>query len=135
MPGVEVSGSVPDVRPFLRQAAVAVAPLRVVHGVQNKVLEAMAMGLPVVGTSKGHAGLEALRGRDLLVEDEPGKFADIVVNLLRNPERRAIVGRAARCFVETHHSWPASMAKLDRLLATFSRRPADPAIRAGELET
>jgi sugar transferase (PEP-CTERM/EpsH1 system associated) len=122
-PGVHVSGTVPDVRPFLQQAAVAVAPLRVARGVQNKVLEAMAMGLPVVGTSKGHEGLEARPGRDLLVEDNPGKFADLVVRLLRNATLRAEVGRAARQFVEAHHSWAASMARLDRLLATVIRRP------------
>ena len=87
------------------------------------MLEAMAMGLPVVGTSKGHEGLEARPGRDLLVEDDPEKFADLVVRLLRNATLRAELGRAARQFVEAHHSWKASMARLDRLLATVIRRP------------
>jgi sugar transferase (PEP-CTERM/EpsH1 system associated) len=120
-PGVRVSGTVPDVRPFLQQAAVAVAPLRIARGVQNKVLEAMAMGLPVVGTRKSHEGIEARPGRDLLVEDDPGKFADLVVHLLRDAGLRAAVGRAARQFVEAHHSWTASMARLDRLLAEVIR--------------
>ena len=122
-PGVTVTGTVPDVRPFMSQATVCVAPLRVARGVQNKVLEAMAMGLPVVATTKAHEGLEAKPGEHLFVEDAPHTFADTVSNLLVNPERRASVGRAARSFVETHHSWAGSMARLDQLLGEITRTP------------
>lgn len=120
VPGVHVTGTVPDVRPFLRQATVVVAPLRVARGIQNKVLEAMAMGLPVVTTSKAHEGLEARPGQDLFVEDDPFNFADVVVGLLSASGLRDRVGRAARKFVETHHSWTASMGKLDRVVAEIT---------------
>jgi sugar transferase (PEP-CTERM/EpsH1 system associated) len=121
VPGVEVTGSVSDVRPYLGEAAVAVAPLRVARGVQNKVLEAMAMGLAVVATAKAHEGLEARPGEHLCVVDAPAAFADTVTDLLGSPERRQALGRAARRFVEAHHSWSASMAKLDTVLAQVTR--------------
>lgn len=120
-PGVEVTGSVPDVRPFLRRAAVAVAPLRIARGVQNKVLEAMACGLAVVATSPAHQALDARPSRDLFVEDDPAAFADAVTNLLRTPALRAAVGAAARRFVQAHHSWSAAMAPLDGVLAEIGR--------------
>jgi sugar transferase (PEP-CTERM/EpsH1 system associated) len=124
MPGVQVTGPVPDVRPYLGDAAVAVAPLRVARGVQNKVLEAMGMGVPVVATARAREGLEARPGRDLLVEDDAQPFADAVVDLLRRPARRLELGRAGRAFVESHHSWAASMARLDAVLAEITRRPS-----------
>ncbi len=127
VPGVHVTGSVPDVRPFLRQAAVAVAPLRVARGIQNKVLEAMATGLPVVATSRAHEGLEARPGQHLFVEDDPANFADVVAGLLRTPGLRAEVGQAARKFVEAHHCWAASLAELDQVLARVSRPLSLPA--------
>jgi glycosyltransferase involved in cell wall biosynthesis len=119
--GVHVTGTVADVRPFLRQAAVAVAPLRIARGIQNKVLEAMAMGLPVVATSKAHEGLAARPGQHLFVEDDPTQFAKLVAGLLEAAGLRAEVGRAARQFVETHHCWAASMAKLDHVLTEVTR--------------
>jgi sugar transferase (PEP-CTERM/EpsH1 system associated) len=126
-PGVVVTGAVPDVRPYLGQAAVAVAPLRVARGVQNKVLEAMAMRRPVVATARAHEGLEARPGEDLLVEDRPEAFADAVTGLLRSAELREGIGRSARRFVERRHAWSASMAELDRLVDAVRRGP-EPAI-------
>jgi sugar transferase (PEP-CTERM/EpsH1 system associated) len=120
-PGVLVTGAVPDVRPFVTSAAVAVAPLRIARGVQNKVLEAMAMGLPVVATRKAHEGIDARPGEHLFVEDDPVRFADLVLSLLADPERRAEVGRTARRFVETRHSWPASMRQLDDVIRRVTR--------------
>jgi sugar transferase (PEP-CTERM/EpsH1 system associated) len=127
--GVEVTGQVPDVRPFFQGSSVGVAPLRVARGIQNKVLEAMAMGLPVVATSKAHEGLDARPGRHLFIEDDPGRFADLVVKLLDSPQLRAAVGGAARSFVEDHHSWTGSMAKLDRVLAEVTRMQTAPTLR------
>lgn len=119
LPGVQVTGTVPDVRPFLHQATVAVAPLRLGRGIQNKVLEAMATALPVVATSRAAQGLEARPGDHFLVEDDPDRFADAVTALIRAPARRQELGRSARAFVERHHSWPASLARLDRVLASL----------------
>jgi glycosyltransferase involved in cell wall biosynthesis len=112
------------VRPYLGEAAVAVAPLRVARGVQTKVLEAMAMGLPVVASPKAHEGLDAQPGRDLVVADDPDVVAAATVQLLRTPAMRHDMGRAARTFVETHHDWTASMAILDTVLTDMMRGPA-----------
>jgi sugar transferase (PEP-CTERM/EpsH1 system associated) len=118
---VEVTGTVPDVRPFLRRAAVAVAPLRVARGVQNKVLEAMAMGLPVVASPRAHEGIEARPGDHLFVADDPGEFANVVVRLLRTPALRGVAGRSARAFVEANHCWTTSMKELERVVCDVTR--------------
>lgn len=121
LPGIEVTGPVPDVRPHLGRAHVVVTPLRIAQGMQTKVLEAMAMQLPVVTTSKAYEGLDARPGRDLLVEDDPVAFADAVVHLLEQPARRADIGRAARAHVEACHSRPALAANLKTILAEVTR--------------
>jgi polysaccharide biosynthesis protein PslH len=111
--GVVVTGAVPDVRPYYERAAVCVAPIRIGRGVQNKVLQAMAMGLPVVASSVAHRGLEAQPGKHLHVEDEPAGFAARVITLLKDPGERQIMARQARAFVETHHDWSVSCARLE----------------------
>ncbi len=121
-PGVDVTGTVDDIRPYLRAAAVAVVPLRIARGVQNKVLEAMAMALPVVATPGAHGGIDARVGRHLLVEDDPARFAAAVVALLESPERRAALGAEARRFVESRHSWASSFAQIDGVLEHVARR-------------
>jgi glycosyltransferase involved in cell wall biosynthesis len=114
--GVIVTGAVPDVRPFYAQASVCVAPLRMARGVQNKVLQAMAMGLPVVATPCAASGIRAQADRDLLIEEDPVVFAARVVDLLRKAGERAALGQRARAFVEAHHSWESPLSKLDELL-------------------
>jgi len=114
--GVEVTGRVPDVRTYLAQAHVAVAPLRIAQGMQTKVLEAMAMRLPVVVTSKAYEGLHAKPGRDLIVEDSPEAFAGAVTRLLHDAALRASIGAAARGFVESAHSVETGAEQLERLL-------------------
>ena len=115
-PGVVVTGAVPDVRPYYARASVCVAPLRLGRGVQNKVLQAMAMGLPVVTSSVGHRGLEAQAGKHLYVADEAGLFAERVVRLLNIPAEGEALGRQGRAFVEAHHAWESSGARLEALL-------------------
>jgi sugar transferase (PEP-CTERM/EpsH1 system associated) len=119
IPGVQVTGAVPDVRPFLSRAALAVAPLRIARGVQNKVLEAMAAGLPVVATPKAHEGISATAGRDLFVMGEPSAFAEQVIALLRNPALRAEIGLRARHFVERNCSWEATYQRLDQVISSI----------------
>lgn len=104
-PGVVVTGSVPDVRPHLAAAAVVVAPLRLARGVQNKVLEAMAMARPVVATPAALGGLDVVSGRDVWRADTAEAFAAAVADLLANPDRGRELGQAARRFVDTHHDW------------------------------
>jgi glycosyltransferase involved in cell wall biosynthesis len=116
---VEVTGAVEDVRPCFARAALAVAPLRIARGVQNKVLEAMAAGLAVVATPKAHEGLTAVAGRDLFVEAEPDAFAKRVVTLLRDSAARFEVGRLARRFVEQNYSWEVAYQRLDEVIASL----------------
>lgn len=124
IPGVVVTGRVPDVRPYYYRASVCVAPLRIGRGVQNKVLQAMAMGLPVVASPAAHRGLEAKPGEHLHVEDEPSAFATQVVRLLRAPAEREAMARKARAFVEVHHAWATSCGRLERILQSVARDDA-----------
>jgi sugar transferase (PEP-CTERM/EpsH1 system associated) len=119
--GVEVTGTVPDVRPFLRGAAVAVAPLRVARGAQNKTLEAMASGLPVVCSAAVADGLGVGEPAGVDVADDPGNFASRVVALLEDPERRRVAGARARAYVERNHRWEDHCAGLEALLIGLAR--------------
>lgn len=115
-PGVTVTGTVPDVRPWVRRAAVSVAPLDVARGTQNKILESMAMGVPVVCTSLAARGVDAVPGEHLLVGDGPAQCAAAVLSLMQEPGRRAALAARARERVLSHHSWAGSMRRLDALL-------------------
>ncbi len=115
--GVTVTGFVDSTADWMARAEVAVAPLRVARGIQNKVLEAMAMGLPVVGTTSATQGVAAVHGRHYLVADRVEEQAHAVRGLLRDAASRERLGAAARRFVEEHHDWEQALAPLDPLLA------------------
>jgi glycosyltransferase involved in cell wall biosynthesis len=117
MQGVHVIGDVADVRPWYQQAEVFVVPLRLGRGVQNKVLEAMAMGKPVVSTSRANAGVSANDNEHLLLADSAAGFADAVRALLQDNEKRKMLGHRARNFVQAEYDWDINMAKLESLLA------------------
>jgi sugar transferase (PEP-CTERM/EpsH1 system associated) len=112
---VRVTGTVPDVRPYLAHSSVVVAPLRIARGVQNKVLEAMAMGRPTVVTPQALEGIDAQPGRDLVLapEDGPG-FATTVLGLLGADDGR--VGRAARERVVARYGWDANLEPVAKVL-------------------
>ena len=114
---VIVTGEVPDTRPWLAAADVVVAPLTLARGIQNKVLEAMAMGKPVVASSAAAEGISARAGLELIVCDSFGDQAAAITILLSNPERAHAIGAAARECVLTRYSWPAQMAPLRDLVA------------------
>ena len=114
---VVVTGRVEDVRPYFDSAAVAVAPLRVARGLQNKVLEAMAMRVPVVASPAAFAGISAVAGRDLLVRANPLEFSHAVVTLLRDPAARERFAAAGRTCVEANHNWSQLLERLESLLA------------------
>jgi len=122
--GIRVTGTVPDVRPYLAHADVVVAPLRIARGIQNKVLEAMAMGRPVVLSAAPAVGLAAEDGRDCAIAADAQGFADKVVDLLARADRRRDMGRAGRDAVLRGYSWSAHLAQLERLFAM--RRADDP---------
>lgn len=114
--GVEVTGEVADVRPWLIDADVVVAPLRIARGVQNKVLEAMAMGRPVVASRHAFEGIDAEPGRDLIVAEGPHAESEAVAALLADPARAEAIGAAARARVEARYAWEARLAPLDAML-------------------
>ena len=114
--GIDLTGAVPDVRPYLAHAALVVAPLRIAQGVPNKVLEAMAMAKPVVATPAAIGGLRLEAGRDLLVAATPAAFAEAVARLLE-PRSAADLGARARARVIADYSWERSFRVLDRLTA------------------
>ncbi len=106
----------PDVADWLCRAEVAVAPLRIAAGMQNKLVQAMACELGVVATSAANEGIGAAPDEHLLVRDDATAFADAVVALLRDAERRRVLGRAAREFVAAHWTWEAHFEKLEKVL-------------------
>ncbi|RMF03731.1 MAG: glycosyltransferase [Chloroflexi bacterium] len=112
---ITVTGTVPDMRPHLAQATISVLPIRYGVGIQNKVLEAMAMETPVITTSQPMASLKAKAGQDLLVADTPGDIAAAALSLLRNEQRRHQIGTAGRRYVETHHDWNATAQNLESI--------------------
>jgi sugar transferase (PEP-CTERM/EpsH1 system associated) len=108
LPGVTVTGTVPDVRPYILHADVAVAPLRIARGIQNKVLEAMAMASRVVVSPQALEGIDATPGAELLLADGAAEFVAAVTQLLQT--RNTTIGPAARRRVETQYSWPSNLA-------------------------
>jgi len=108
-PSVIVTGEVADTRPWLGAASVVVAPLQIARGVQNKLLEAMAMGKACVASSGAARGLNIVDSRELIVADDP---AVAVVALLRDPERRRAIGLAARERMLASFSWDKQLEPL-----------------------
>jgi glycosyltransferase involved in cell wall biosynthesis len=102
---VQLSGYVDDIRPVIARAAVCVVPLRQGSGTRLKILEAMALGTPVVATSKGAEGLDITPGHDILIADEPEEFAHQVIRLLRDAALRTHLADNARRLVEQRYDW------------------------------
>lgn len=122
LPGITVTGTVPEVHPYLAASAVALAPLQVGSGTRLKILEAFAMRKAVVSTSVGCEGLSVVPGKQLLIADHPEEFAQAVITLLNNPEMRTALGNAGRTLVETKYSWEHCGTQLLRVLETHIRR-------------
>ena len=114
--GVRVVGEVDDVRSYLVCADVSVAPLRIARGVQNKVLEAMAVGVPVVATPPAIEGIEVRDGEEVLIGASSEEFAQQVIRLLSDSELRKAVTRKAWNKMSQSYNWESIGAKLDRFL-------------------
>jgi sugar transferase (PEP-CTERM/EpsH1 system associated) len=125
-PDITVTGFVPDLNDYLNQAAVFVAPLRFAAGIQNKVLEAMAAGRPVVTTPLVSDGLGAVPGREILVADDAQATASQIVTLLTNAPLREQIGRAGRQFVEERYSWNHAVERM-RTIEQGLQQGRDPA--------
>lgn len=126
LPGVEVTGYVPDLAAHLRRAAVAISPLRSGSGIQNKVLEAMASGAPAVATPHSMGGLEAEHGRHLLVASTAQDLAAAVERLMGDEGLRGRIAREARALVESRYTWDHSVRAMEEVyrLAIEDRRRA-----------
>lgn len=117
LPGVTVVGTVPDIRPELERATVAAAPIDAGGGTRIKILEAFAAERPVVSTTIGAEGLAVTDGREALLRDDDAGFATALVQLLKDPEQSARMGRAGRSLVQQRYDWRASADALDALLS------------------
>ena len=114
--GVTVTGSVDDVRPYVRSCAATVAPLMIARGTQNKILESLSMGVPVITSRAAAGGVDAIPGEHLIVAESPQDIAAALLALLSNPERRAQLSVAGRARVLERHDWTNSMQRLDALI-------------------
>lgn len=119
---VDVTGEVEDVRPYLATASVFVAPMISGSGIKNKVLEAMAMGRPVVATPLAVEGLTVRSGENALVADTPARFAAAIVRLLTVEEDRTRIGNAGRVLVERDYTWEACAARYERLYQELAQQ-------------
>ena len=122
IPGIAVTGSVPDVRPYLAGAAVAICPLHIARGIQNKVLEAMAMGKAVVASPQAIEGIDLRVGVEAIRADSPAQWQHAVTTLLADRNARDSLGAAARACVQNTYGWPARMAPL----VSLCRRLCEP---------
>ena len=113
---VNVTGTVPDVRPYLQHAAIVVAPLRLARGIQNKVLEAMAMARPVVASSACVQPFDARNGIELLAVADGADFVRAIGSLLDDPSRASAIGIAGRQRVLERYSWAAHLGGIERHL-------------------
>lgn len=122
-PGISVTGWVPDTRPYIDSAEVCVAPLRVARGVQNKLLEALAMGLPCVASGVAWRGTAVPKGAGILVSDDAVEFAEHVIQLLRAATLRTDMAAKARAAVEIVYRWETQLAALDSVIAAATAWP------------
>jgi len=115
--GVYVTGKVDDVRPYLAHADAAVAPLHIARGIQNKVLEAMAMGCPVVASSKAAHGIKAIAEKEILVQDEPSAFADALLRLMSGSLGDRLGDAGRRCILG-QYDWSDNLKIVGDLLSS-----------------
>jgi glycosyltransferase involved in cell wall biosynthesis len=127
MPGIWVTGTVDDVRRFVQPAAVYVVPLRVGGGSRLKILEAMAMGRPVVSTTIGAEGIDVVDGRHVALADDPTAFAAAVLALLDDAARGDAMAREGRALVEARYGWDALAMRFGAAIRGAARR--QPALR------
>ncbi|HKQ75706.1 MAG TPA: TIGR03087 family PEP-CTERM/XrtA system glycosyltransferase [Blastocatellia bacterium] len=125
-PGVTVTGFVPDVRPYLREATVCVVPLRIARGAQNGVLEAMAAGKVVIASPESVAGLRVVDGEELIIAETPERFADAALDVIRDASLRESLEIRARHLVEAEHNWKPLLQKLVELVETVGRNQNKP---------
>lgn len=117
LPGVTVTGAVPDVRPFVRASALTIAPLKIARGTQNKILESMAMGVPALCSPIAAAGVDAEAGEHLLIASTVDEWTERILSVCRDPGLRDRFAQAGRARVQSHHTWLQVMDRFDRIFA------------------
>ncbi len=125
-PGITVAGQVDDMRPYLHQATLYVAPHFTGAGTRTKLLEAMAAGLAIVTTSIGIEGIEATHDREVIIADDPAALSRAALRLLDNPRERAQLGASSRRLVEQRYDWSLCLQPLECLYKTLSSGKAAP---------
>ena len=120
--GVTVTGSVDQVQPYIKKAALTVAPLNIARGTQNKILESLAMGVPCVCSTLAAGGVDAVEGEHLLAANRPDEYAQKVLRLLSNPDERARMGVAGRKRMLSNHSWDSAMNRMDDIIEALMER-------------
>lgn len=125
---VNVTGYLDDLRPAIAGATLAVAPLRYGVGIQNKVLEAMALATPVVAARQAARALLAHEGRDILLAEQAAEYADAIVTLLDDPARAAALGASGRRYVEQRHAWDSAAERLESIYAAAIAANANAAV-------
>jgi glycosyltransferase involved in cell wall biosynthesis len=121
-PNVKVTGEVPNIYEWLAKASIAVAPVRVAAGMQNKIVQAMACELPVVSTTAANEGINAKPGEQIIVKDNPREFSEAVIDLLHNYKKREKLGKAARKFVERYWSWEYHFEKQEKIFIDVAEK-------------
>lgn len=116
LPGVEVTGSVPDVRPYVLRSAAMIAPLSIARGTQNKILEALALGVPVITSTVAVKGVDAESEKHLLVGDSPDELTRASLRLMNDKAERWRLAEAGRARMLSHHNWVASLERLESLV-------------------
>lgn len=129
--GVTLAADVPDVRPYLRRSAIAIAPLRIARGIQNKVLEAMSFGKPVIATTGAAAGLHCEAGIHFVEADSPQAWIAALQRLWASESERSRLSSAGRKYVEMHHSWESTLGPWERLL--FASTPKQQATNSSQV--
>jgi GT2 family glycosyltransferase/glycosyltransferase involved in cell wall biosynthesis len=133
-PGIHVTGFVPDIRPYMAKSLIYVVPLRLGVGIRGKILEAWGMGMAVVSTSVGCAGLRYEDGRDILVADTSDQFVAQILSLLNDPARRHRLGEDGRKTAEQYYGWDKSVQQLEALYQHYLKRRTEHELPpAGEL--
>jgi glycosyltransferase involved in cell wall biosynthesis len=122
-PAITVTGYVNDIRPYIAHSRVFVVPIRMGSGTKLKVLQAMAMGVPVVSTSLGAEGIKVTDGENILIADTPAEFAQKVLLLLQDERQRQIISRNARQLVEEYYDWSVVVPRLHAVYEDLPTRP------------
>ncbi len=133
IPGVTVTGAVKDVRPYVVRSAASVAPLSIARGTQNKILESLAMGVPVVSSEVAARGVDCVAGEHILVASTPEGNADAILRLLEDPAERRRFAEAGRARILSHHTWSRAMRRFGEIVRRVTRAdgPAATAVAAG----